>query len=55
MTKASFMKYPNPHINVLHYDTLSQRIDPDTGILHVTKLVCKKGVLPKWGGWVCTN
>ena len=52
MTKASWLKYPNPHINVIHYDTLSQSVDPKTGILHVTKLVCKRGILPKWGSWV---
>ncbi|KAH6570229.1 hypothetical protein BASA50_011318 [Batrachochytrium salamandrivorans] len=50
VTKAIWQKYPNPFTShVLSSDIVEQRIDPDTGILHTTRLFLKQGRLPKWG------
>ncbi|EGF83509.1 hypothetical protein BATDEDRAFT_22272 [Batrachochytrium dendrobatidis JAM81] len=50
VTKAIWQKYPNPFAShVQSADIIEQRIDPETGILHTTRLFLKKGNLPKWG------
>lgn len=46
---AFFRRYPNPFArHVLSVDTLSRYIDPVTGRLHTTRLILKRGILPKW-------
>ncbi|RXK42305.1 hypothetical protein M231_00295 [Tremella mesenterica] len=46
---AFFLRYPNPFArHVLSVDVLSRRIDPQTGQLHTTRLILKRGILPKW-------
>jgi hypothetical protein len=46
---AFFLKYPNPYAkHVLSADVLDQSID-EQGKLHTTRLILKKGILPKWG------
>ncbi|KAI9594956.1 PRELI-like family-domain-containing protein [Syncephalis fuscata] len=50
VTLAFFLRYPNPHArHVLAADILEQRVDPATGYLHTTRLLLKKGMVPKWG------
>ncbi|KAL2916843.1 hypothetical protein HK105_203622 [Polyrhizophydium stewartii] len=50
VTKAIWQKYPNPFAShVLAADVVEQRVDPQTGVLHTTRLFLKKGNLPKWG------
>lgn len=53
-TKAVWQKYPNPFAShVLSSDVIERRVDPETGILHTTRLFLKKGKVPKWGSAVC--
>ncbi len=50
VTSAIFQKYPNPFAaHVLTSDVIDRHIDPETGILHTTRLFLKKGTIPKWG------
>ncbi|ODV92868.1 hypothetical protein CANCADRAFT_30890 [Tortispora caseinolytica NRRL Y-17796] len=45
---AVFLKYPNPYSShVKSVDTVSRHIDSE-GRLHTTRLLVKKGRLPKW-------
>ncbi|KAA8906696.1 PRELI-like family-domain-containing protein [Sphaerosporella brunnea] len=47
VTLAYFLRYPNPYsTHVVSTDTLSTRIDPETGTLHITRLHLKRGKLP---------
>ncbi|KAI8609828.1 PRELI-like family-domain-containing protein, partial [Chytriomyces sp. MP71] len=49
VTFAIFNKYPNPFAkHVLTSDVIDRYVDPDTGILHTTRLFTKEGKLPKW-------
>jgi hypothetical protein len=53
VTLAFFLRYPNPHAShVLAADVIDQYVDPHTGHLHTTRLLLKKGVVPKWGAKV---
>ncbi|WVW81743.1 hypothetical protein I302_103739 [Kwoniella bestiolae CBS 10118] len=46
---AFFLRYPNPFArHVLSVDVLSRRADPLTGQIHTTRLILKRGILPKW-------
>lgn len=46
---AFFLRYPNPFArHVLSVDVLSRRVDPVTGQIHTTRLILKRGILPKW-------
>ncbi|KIR54843.1 hypothetical protein I315_02725 [Cryptococcus gattii Ru294] len=46
---AFFLRYPNPFArHVLSVDVLSRRVDPITGQIHTTRLILKRGILPKW-------
>jgi hypothetical protein len=46
---AFFLRYPNPFArHVLSVDVLSRSIDPTTGQLHTTRLILKRGIIPKW-------
>lgn len=48
VTSAIFNRYPNPYAtHVLSIDTLSRKIDANGNLL-TTRLVRKKGKLPKW-------
>lgn len=52
VTLAYFLRYCSPQLNpfarhVLSTDTISSRIDPDTGRLHTTRIHLKKSRLPK--------
>lgn len=49
VTLASFFKYPNPFsAHVLSTDIVSSKINPETGCLHVTRLIHKTSTLPLW-------
>ncbi|WVQ93824.1 hypothetical protein IAU59_000902 [Kwoniella sp. CBS 9459] len=46
---AFFLRYPNPFArHVLSVDVLSRHVDPSTGQIHTTRLILKRGILPKW-------
>ncbi|ORY21368.1 hypothetical protein BCR39DRAFT_562671 [Naematelia encephala] len=46
---AFYIRYPNPFArHVLSVDVLSRTINPTTGRIHTTRLVLKRGILPKW-------
>lgn len=46
---AFFLRYPNPFArHVLSVDVLSRRVNPVTGQIHTTRLILKRGILPKW-------
>lgn len=46
---AFFLRYPNPlSPHVVTADVLDQRLDPNTGKLRTTKLLLKRGALPRW-------
>ncbi|WWC85767.1 uncharacterized protein L201_000633 [Kwoniella dendrophila CBS 6074] len=46
---AFFLRYPNPFArHVLSVDVLSRKVDPITGQIHTTRLILKRGILPKW-------
>ncbi|WWC58065.1 uncharacterized protein I303_100600 [Kwoniella dejecticola CBS 10117] len=46
---AFFLRYPNPFArHVLSVDVLSRDVDPSTGQVHTTRLILKRGILPKW-------
>ncbi|WVO21482.1 uncharacterized protein IAS62_002791 [Cryptococcus decagattii] len=46
---AFFLRYPNPFArHVLSVDVLSRQVDPITGQIHTTRLILKRGILPKW-------
>jgi hypothetical protein len=46
---AFFLRYPNPFArHVLSVDVLSRTIDPTTGQLRTTRLILKRGIIPKW-------
>ncbi|TPX44028.1 hypothetical protein SeLEV6574_g04749 [Synchytrium endobioticum] len=50
VTSAVWQKYPNPLAShVLTADVIERTVDPDTGILHTTRLFTKAGNMPKWG------
>ncbi|RKP27674.1 PRELI-like family-domain-containing protein [Syncephalis pseudoplumigaleata] len=56
VTLAFFLRYPNPHArHVLAADILDQHVDPATGNLHTTRLLLKKGMVPKWGNKLVKN
>ena len=45
---AFFLRYPNPHAkHVMSCDVISRQITP-TGTLLTTRLILKRGALPKW-------
>jgi hypothetical protein len=49
VTLAYFLRYPNPYAtHVLASDILSRHVD-EQGTLHTTRLLVKRGKLPKWG------
>ncbi|KAJ3292877.1 hypothetical protein HDU79_000975 [Rhizoclosmatium sp. JEL0117] len=49
VTQAIWNKYPNPFAShVLTADVIDRHVDPETGILHTTRLFTKEGRLPKW-------
>ncbi|ODO11029.1 hypothetical protein I350_01630 [Cryptococcus amylolentus CBS 6273] len=46
---AFFLRYPNPFArHVLSVDVLDRTVDPVTGRIHTTRLILKRGILPKW-------
>ncbi|KAK6905162.1 hypothetical protein I203_105982 [Kwoniella mangroviensis CBS 8507] len=46
---AFFLRYPNPFArHVLSVDVLSRTVNPSTGQVHTTRLILKRGILPKW-------
>ncbi|WRT63679.1 uncharacterized protein IL334_000602 [Kwoniella shivajii] len=46
---AFFLRYPNPFArHVLSVDVLSRKVNPVTGQIHTTRLILKRGILPKW-------
>ncbi|WVQ64761.1 uncharacterized protein L199_002929 [Kwoniella botswanensis] len=46
---AFFLRYPNPFArHVLSVDVLSRTVNPSTGQIHTTRLILKRGILPKW-------
>lgn len=46
---AFFLRYPNPFArHVLSVDVLSRTVDPVTGQILTTRLILKRGILPKW-------
>ncbi|WVR03474.1 hypothetical protein IAU60_000465 [Kwoniella sp. DSM 27419] len=46
---AFFLRYPNPFArHVLSVDVLSRTVNPTTGQIHTTRLILKRGILPKW-------
>ncbi|WVQ71985.1 hypothetical protein IAR50_001528 [Cryptococcus sp. DSM 104548] len=46
---AFFLRYPNPFArHVLSVDVLDRKVDPLTGRIHTTRLILKRGILPKW-------
>ncbi|RSH85661.1 hypothetical protein EHS25_003801 [Saitozyma podzolica] len=46
---AFFLRYPNPFArHVLSVDVLSRTVDPITGQILTTRLILKRGILPKW-------
>ncbi|WVF66201.1 hypothetical protein IAT40_000941 [Kwoniella sp. CBS 6097] len=46
---AFFLRYPNPFArHVLSVDVLSRHVNPTTGQIHTTRLILKRGILPKW-------
>jgi 4-amino-4-deoxychorismate lyase len=52
VTLAFFLRYYSPQLNpfsshVLSTDTLSSRVDPETGRLHTTRIHVKKSRMPK--------
>ncbi|CAB4253815.1 similar to Saccharomyces cerevisiae YLR193C UPS1 Mitochondrial intermembrane space protein that regulates mitochondrial cardiolipin levels [Maudiozyma barnettii] len=48
VTSVVFNKYPNPYANhVLSVDTIDRKVD-ENGNLLTTRLIRKKGKLPKW-------
>lgn len=50
VTYAFWLRYPNPFAShVLGCDVLDRSVDPVTGVLRTTRLILKKGVLPRWG------
>ncbi|KAG0093841.1 hypothetical protein BGZ93_006589 [Podila epicladia] len=50
VTYAFWLRYPNPFAShVLGCDVLDRSVDPATGVLRTTRLILKKGVLPRWG------
>ncbi|KAI5805856.1 PRELI-like family-domain-containing protein [Geopyxis carbonaria] len=47
VTLAYFLRYPNPYsTHVVSTDTLSSHLDPQTGLLHITRIHLKRGKLP---------
>ncbi|KAF9971287.1 hypothetical protein BGZ73_005810 [Actinomortierella ambigua] len=50
VTYAFWVRYPNPFAShVLGCDVIDRSVDPETGVLRTTRLILKKGVLPRWG------
>ncbi|RIB17736.1 PRELI-like family-domain-containing protein [Gigaspora rosea] len=50
VTLAFWLRYPNPFAShVESVDVIDRYVDPDTGVLRTTRLILKRGVLPKWG------
>lgn len=46
---AFFLRYPNPFArHVLSVDVLSRTVNPETGQIHTTRLILKRGIIPKW-------
>ncbi|WVO14546.1 hypothetical protein L204_102181 [Cryptococcus depauperatus] len=46
---AFFLRYPNPFArHVLSVDVLERKIDLATGKIYTTRLILKRGILPKW-------
>ena len=46
---AFFVRYPSPFAaHVLTVDTLDRRIDPETLAVHTTRLLLKRGAVPRW-------
>ncbi|CAG8701350.1 21838_t:CDS:2 [Cetraspora pellucida] len=50
VTLAFWLRYPNPFAShVESVDVIDRYVDPNTGVLRTTRLILKRGVLPKWG------
>ncbi|RHZ47463.1 hypothetical protein Glove_579g17 [Diversispora epigaea] len=50
VTLAFWLRYPNPFAShVESVDVIDRYVDPKTGSLRTTRLIMKRGVLPKWG------
>ena len=54
---AFFLRYPNPFArHVLSVDVLSRTVNPETGQIHTTRLILKRGIIPKWANrWLPTT
>jgi len=49
VTYAFWLRYPNPFAShVLGTDVLERSVDPVTGVLRTTRIILKRGLLPKW-------
>ncbi|KAJ1644270.1 hypothetical protein IWQ61_010436 [Dispira simplex] len=57
VTLAFWLRYPNPFAShVLSTDIIDRYVDPTTGILHTTRLILKKGNVPRWArGFMKSN
>ncbi|ORY06326.1 MSF1-domain-containing protein [Basidiobolus meristosporus CBS 931.73] len=52
---AFWLRYPNPFAShVLGADVLDRHVDSE-GCLHTTRILLKKGVLPRWGSKIMKN
>ena len=46
---AFFLRYPNPFArHVLSVDVLDRHVDPSSGQIRTTRLILKRGIMPKW-------
>ncbi|KAJ1975763.1 hypothetical protein H4R34_004219 [Dimargaris verticillata] len=49
VTVAYWLRYPNPFAShVLSTDVIERTVDPTTGVLHTTRLILKRGLVPRW-------
>ncbi|CAB4385326.1 MSF1-domain-containing protein [Rhizophagus irregularis] len=56
VTLAFWLRYPNPFAShVESVDVIDRYIDPNTGVLRTTRLILKRGVIPKWGRGLIKN
>ncbi|KAJ1922715.1 hypothetical protein IWQ60_006337 [Tieghemiomyces parasiticus] len=56
VTLAFWLRYPNPFAaHVLASDVIDRYVDPDTGVLHTTRLILKRGNVPKWARTFMSN
>ncbi|CAJ0847540.1 3041_t:CDS:2 [Entrophospora sp. SA101] len=50
VTLAFWLRYPNPFAShVESVDVIDRYVDPSNGALRTTRLILKRGIVPKWG------